>query len=212
MSSRAVLRAAVLPTLRATPLAPAGACCLLSVGLLVVAGRHDRMLGLLLVAILLTSFGAGFALDDEAVATLEASPTTLLTRRALRVAGLLAVLALGIVLQVASAARVVPLHPGALGAWLLEDAAFVAVTLAVSAIAQRLLPEKVGGIAAAPTGLLLLATVAALAQFGPWLSPLPAAPNSERWAWVIAGGVAVLALVSRDPAARRTSTLRACSG
>jgi hypothetical protein len=49
------------------------------------------MLGLLLVAILLTSFGAGFALDDDAVATLEASPTTLLTRRALRVAGLLAV-------------------------------------------------------------------------------------------------------------------------
>jgi hypothetical protein len=205
-----VLRAAVLPTLRATPLAPAAACCLLSVGLLLVVGRHDRMLGLLLFAILLTSFGAGFALDDEAVATLEASPTTLLTRRALRVAGLLAVLGVGTVVQVAAAALVVPVSPGALGGWLLEDAAFVAVTLAASAIAQRLLPEQAGGLAAAPTGLLLLATVATFAKFDPWLSPVPDAPHSERWAWVMAGGVAVLAALSRDPAHRflRPSTIR----
>jgi hypothetical protein len=160
------------------------------------------MLGLVLVAILLTSFGAGFALDDEAAATLEASPTTLLTRRALRVAGLLAVLGAGIALQVAAAARVVPVHLDALGGWLLEDAAFVAVTLAVSAIAQRVLPERVGGIAAAPTGLLLLAIVATIARFDAWLSPLPGAPHSERWVWVMAGGVAVLAALSRDPAAR----------
>jgi hypothetical protein len=197
-----VLRAAVLPTLRATPLAPAAACCLLSCGLLLVAGRPDRILGLLLVAILLTSVGAGFALDDEAAATLEASPTTLLTRRAVRAAGLLAVLAVGIVLQVTAAARVIPVHPWALGGWLLQNAAFVAVTLAVSAIAQRLLPERVGGTASAATGLVLLATVAALAKFDPWLSPVPGAPHSERWAWVLAGGVAVLAALSRDPARR----------
>jgi hypothetical protein len=200
----------VLPTLRATPLAPSAACCLSSSALLLVAGRPDRILGLVLVGILLTSFGAGFALDDEAAPTLEASPTTLLTRRALRVAGLLVVLCAGIALQVAAAARIVPVHPGALGGWLLEDAAFVAVTLAVSAIAQRILPERVGGMAAAPTGLLLLAIVAIIARFDPWLSPLPGAPHSERWAWMMAGGVAVLAALSRDPAHQflRPSTIR----
>ena len=205
-----MLRAATLPTLRATPLVPAAACCLLGCALLLVMARPDRILGLVLVAILLTSVGAGFALDDEATATLEASPTTLLARRALRVAGLLAVLGVGTVLQVAAAARVVPVHAGALSGWVLEDAAFVAVTLAVSAIAQRLLPEKAGGLAAAPTGLLLLATVATLAEFRPWLSPVPGAPHSERWAWVMAGGIAALVALSRDPAHRflRPTTIR----
>lgn len=198
-----MLRAAFRPTLRATPLLPTAACCLLSAGLLLFAGRHDWILGLLIATMILTSAGAGFALDDEAATTLEASPTTLLTRRALRVVWLVALIGAGIVVQVIAVATVMPVHPGAFGDLLLEDAALVAVTLAVSAIAQRLLPERVGGIAAAPTGFLLLATVAVLGTSDPWLSPIPGAQHSDRWGLVLAGGVALVAWFSRDPAGWR---------
>lgn len=201
LSHASVLRAAVFPTLRATPLVPAAAACLLGcVPLLITSGQ---ILGLLVATTVITTFGVGYALDDTAAATLEASPTTLATRRALRVCLLLAVLTTGTALQLAVAAHQAGHHPLPIGPWLLQDAAFVAVTLLVSAVAQRLLAERTGGPAAAPTGLLLLLIVGTLAQFRPWITPIPGAPHWQRWGYVLAAAAAVLVALSRDPGAPR---------
>src|SRR6476661_1760302 len=175
MSRASVLRAAIVPTVRATPLGPAAATCLVGCTPLLIASGHDVISGALVATIVITTFGVGFVLDDTAASTLEASPTTLLTRRALRVSLLLVVLSIGTALQLA-AAREAGHDPLPIGAWLLECAAFVAVTLVVSAAAQLLLPEPAGGAAAAPTGLLVLLTVGTLTRLRPWITPIPGAP------------------------------------
>ncbi|HEX9466860.1 MAG TPA: hypothetical protein VGA11_00485 [Acidimicrobiia bacterium] len=214
MSHASVMRAAIVPTVRATPLGPVVAACLLGCTPLLIASGRDGISGALVATIVITTFGVGFVLDDTAAATLEASPTTLLTRRALRVWLLLVVLSIGTTLQLVVAAREAGHEPLPIGAWLLEYAAFVAVTLVVSAAAQLLLPERAGGAAAAPTGLLMLLTVGALMWLRPWLTPIPSGPHSERWAYVLAAAAAVLIALSRDPGAPRrirASRSRACS-
>lgn len=205
-----VMCAAIVPTLRATPLGPAAAACLLGCAPLLAASRPDQIAGLLVATTVITTFGVGFALDDTAAATIEASPTTLLTRRALRVCLLLAVLIVGSALQLAVAAHEAGTSPLPIGEWLLQHAAFVAVTLAVSAAAQLLLSEHAGGAAAAPTGLLVLLTVGTLTRLQPWLEPIPGGPHSERWGFVLAAAAAVLLALSRDPGARRRVRASRC--
>jgi hypothetical protein len=203
MSHASVLRAAIVPTVRATPLGPAAATCLLGCAPLLIASGHDVISGALVATIVITTFGVGFVLDDTAATTLEASPTTLLTRRALRVSLLLVVLSIGAAIQLAVAALGAGDSPLPVGAWLLQDAAFVAVTLVVSAAAQLLLPERAGGAAAAPTGLLVLLTVGTLMRLRPWLTPIPGGPHPERWGYMLAAAAAALLALSRDPGAPR---------
>src|SRR5207244_4387234 len=135
MSHASVMRAAIIPTARATSLGPAASACLLGCAPLLIASGHDAISGGLVATIVITTSGSGFALDDRAAATLEASPTTLLTRRALRVSLLLVVLSTGAAIQLAVAASGTGDSPLPVGAWLLQDAAFVAATLVVSAAA-----------------------------------------------------------------------------
>ena len=211
MTTAAVLRASVAPTMRSTPLLPVAVTCVLGCIPPLVAMRSDQLLAALVATTVVTSFGVGFALDDAAAATLEASPSTALTRRGMRVCLLLAILAVGSTLQLAAAAISVGLHGVPIGAWFVQDAAFVAVTLAVSAGAQWLLAERTGGAAAAPTALLLLFVVGALAHVRPWLSPIPGAPHWNRWGYLLAAATAALVGLSRDPASPRCLALRHAS-
>jgi hypothetical protein len=208
VTAAAVIRAAVVPTLRSTPLVPVAVTCLLGCVPLLIATRPNQLIGALAATTVVSSFGVGFALDDTAAATLEASPSTWLARRALRVCLLLALLVIGCGLQLAVAALGAGVHGLPIGAWLVQDAAFIAATLMVSAAAQLLLVERTGGAAAAPTGLLLLFTVGALAHVRPWLSPIPGAPHWDRWSYVLAAATAALVALSRDPGAPRHAHAR----
>lgn len=198
-----VLRAAIASTIAATLLAPAAIACILACVPLLLTSRPEQVRFALLATTIVTSFGVGFVLDDPAAVTLESSPTSLPSRRGLRLGLLAAVLGLGTILQLAVAVHEARGSHLPIGAWLVEDAAFVIVTLAVAAFAQRVLPERAGGAAAAPTGLVLLVVVGALMQLGPWLTAVPGGPQSERWWLVVAAAFAVLARLSRDQGAPR---------
>lgn len=198
-----VLRAALAPTIAATRLAPAAIASIVACIPLLLTSRPEEVRFALLAATLVTSFGVGFALDDPAAVTLESSPTPLPSRRGLRLGLLAAVLGLGTILQLVVAVHEARGSYLPIGAWLVEDAAFVTVTLAVAACAQRLLPERAGGAAAAPTGLVLLVVVGVLMQLGWWLTADPGGPHAERWWLVFVAAFAVLARLSRDPATPR---------
>lgn len=77
--------------------------------------------------------------------------------------------------------------------WLVQHAAIVALTLVVALVAQRTLPDRLGGAAAA-TGLLTLFVVVTLNQFRPEpvLPLFPSDPLAGRWWYVL--GAAVVAL------------------
>lgn len=197
-----LLRAALAPTFRATPLIPAAVACVLACVPPFLVGHPREVIGALIGVALLTSVGVGFALDDPAAVTLEASPTPLAVRRGMRLALLGVVLTAGAVVHLSIASVVGEGVPIPARAWLVECGAFVVVTLAVSALAQRVLPELSGGAAAAPAGLVLLACVGTLSRFRSWLSPFPGAEHWPRWWLVLAAAAAALAWLSRDPASR----------
>jgi hypothetical protein len=199
MKRAEVTRASLRPTLGAARLEPTALACVLGCIPLLIA-RPDEVAGALLATTLITAFGVGFALDDPAAETLESSPTTLLSRRGLRVALLMVLLTLGTLVQLTVARFAAGGRPLPIAAWLLEHSAFVATTLAVSAFAQRVLPERRGGAAAAATGLVLLFGVTAVMQLDGWLTPIPGANHWPRWSWILAVAIVVLATLTRDPA------------
>lgn len=157
--------------------------------------------------------GAAFALDDRAADTLAPSPTTLLARRGLRLALVVAAAALLWAALTAAAGLAAPAGGGSLPAAgpTLEAAALLAFTLAAAVVAGRWAPHGLGGIAGGPA-LTLAVLGAYFAQmrwprhltvfaFGPG-DPAWAAAH-RRWALVLAVALAVLAVESLDPARSR---------
>jgi hypothetical protein len=151
--------------------------------------------------------GAAFVLDDAAGATVAASPRSLARRRMLRIALALPLLC-GVwaaSLSYATTAHGALLGPDARAALSMQFAAMLTLTLAASAIALRVTADAHGGWTAIVVPFTLLG--AALTLPKRWaLLALPGDDAwhaaQQRWAALLALGVLLLTLASRDPAAR----------
>lgn len=142
--------------------------------------------------------GAAFILDDAAATTVASAPTSLLVRRALRVA--LAVVPLAAVWALLSS------FADGVAWWAvsLELAAMLALTLAAAALAGRIRGDGRGGVAAGPALLAFLAAAYLLLP-SRW-GLFPASPDDpfwmaahQRWALILLAGVLGVLWVGRDP-------------
>jgi hypothetical protein len=175
----------------------------------------DYRVLVLRVAALLVCMGAAFVLDDATEDTISHLPSPLLLRRALRVALLLPLVAATWFLLVYLAGDVAPRDGGPMpvGDITLEAATLLATALAAACIGARVTSDRLGGVAAAP---ILLAVIAA-ALFLPGNYKLIVSVGDPRWAnvhdtWRMALTVAVVVFVyvNRSPGTYRTmSHLRA---
>jgi hypothetical protein len=152
--------------------------------------------------------GAAFVLDDAAGATADATPTSLARRRMLRVALALPLLAAA---WAGSLLFATPddgslFGPDARAGLSLQFAGMLALTLAGSAVALRVVGDGRGGWAGVVAPLVLVG----VAYWLPERWTLFAVPGdgdawlaSElRWAALLVLGLLTLAWASRDPAAR----------
>lgn len=183
----------------------------MAVGILVVAtGSPASVMTRLALAGAAVAAGTAFTLDDAAAVTLAASPTSRPARRLLRVACV--VVATGVWWAVAASvasSRVGTLPRSSLA---LELAAFVAVALAVSALAASQGDQTGGGVAGA---VVVVACYGSTLLPPRWWLPFPASPNapgaSARFVATLTIASAVLAVTSRD-AATRTLSMRIGDG
>ena len=198
-----VVRAALRPTARATPLLPAAAGALLGL-MFVVSASGENVVARLVAAAVLAAAGTGFALDDPAALTLEASPTPLAVRRSLRAALVFTMVGLAWSIDLVVAARFAPRGASLpVDALTLELSAFVAVVLAISAAAARRSSDGRGGAIAAPAFVVLVFGTNVLAYLWPaFPGLLPHTPHHDRWIWVLVGATALLGWLNRDPATR----------
>jgi hypothetical protein len=152
--------------------------------------------------------GAAFVLDDAAGAAADATPTSLVRRRMLRVALALPLLcaAWAVSLWFATPDDGTLFGPGARGGLSLQFAAMLALTLAGSAVALRVVPDGHAAWAGVVAPFVLLA----VAYWLPERWTLFAAPGDGqwpasqwRWASLLALALLTLAWASRDRAARR---------
>jgi hypothetical protein len=175
----------------------------------------DYRVLVLRVAALLVCMGAAFILDDATEDTISHLPSPLLLRRALRVALLLPLVAATWFLLVYLAGDVAPRDGGPMpvGDITLEAATLLATALAAACIGARVTSDRLGGVAAAP----ILLAVIAVALFLPGNYKLIISVGDPRWAnvhdtWRMALTVAVVVFVyvNRSPGTYRTmSHLRA---
>ena len=175
----------------------------------------DYRVLVLRVAALLVCMGAAFILDDATEDTISHLPSPLLLRRALRVALLLPLVAATWFLLVYLAGDVAPRDGGPMpvGDITLEAATLLATALAAACIGARVTSDRLGGVAAAP----ILLAVIAVALFLPGNYKLIISVGDPRWAdvhdtWRIALTVTVVVFVyvNRSPGTYRTmSHLRA---
>lgn len=168
-------------------------------------GGHDMTGGLQFAAVL-AGAAAGFAADDQAANVLAPSPTTLLTRRALRAVGVAVVLACGfgsaLVLAVTSGGPSVALE-GPLA--VLAAAVGVAAALAGGGPTEGALAP---GVSSALGAVVVLTTTSAMAQRWSWMPTLARMDFDGRWLVVAAAGAALALVRSRDPAGRRLPVVR----
>ena len=160
--------------------------------------------------------GAAFLLDDAAGTTVGATPTSLARRRLMRLA-LAAPLLCGAwagSLWYATARDGAWFGPDARVALTVQFGAMLALTLAASAIALRVLPDEQGGWTGAVVPFVIVGAALALPER--WT--LLAAPGDgvwlavqQRWAALLAVGVVAFLWANREPARpglRRTSRRR----
>ena len=172
-------------------------------------GGNGTALAVLRGVAALLAVGAAFLLDDGATDTLAASPSTLAWRRHQRLV-ILAVLA-GLtwvlsVLVVRTSGAAPPV-----GGLTLELAALLALALATAAGIMRWAQTCEPGVLAAPVVLGVILAMSRLPEgWALLVAPGPAwGPAHQRWAGLLALGVAVFALCNGDPArSRRTMTGR----
>lgn len=158
--------------------------------------------------------GAACLLDDPAGATADATPTSLLRRRLLRIGlalPLLAAIWIGSLWHM-TAADDAWFGPAARGALSLQLCALLALTLAGSAAALRIMPDERGGWAGAIVPLAVVAVAFVLPARWTLLA-LPADSgwhaSQLRWAALLAIGLAGFAWASRDRARRRPRRVQA---
>ena len=179
-----VTRALAAPTARAVKWVPMVLSLTAGLALLIlnIAARDHIQSAQLLPGVRMCAvFGAlsvAFLFDDAAATITAAAPVPLSVRRAVRVALALPVLGCWWAAVLAICASLAPQADLPIGALLLEGAALTAVTLALSAVCGRWVPEQLGGVAAAP-GLLV---AAALANALPAPVEMFTVPDSPAWA------------------------------
>jgi hypothetical protein len=157
------------------------------------------------VGTVLVCLGAAFLLDDPAEESIGHLPTSLQMRRVLRIVIALPLLTAwwAIALKLAGDVPVALGGPMPAGDVTLEAAGLVLVALACASLASRFSPDRTGGIAGAPSVLVL----AAVAMLLPPDKRLIVGAISdahwhgahEAWRWVLVVAGLTLAWTSRDP-------------
>jgi hypothetical protein len=212
-----VTRALAAPTARAVKWVPMVLSLTAGLALLIlnIAARDHIQSAQLLPGVRMCAvFGAlsvAFLFDDAAATITAAAPVSLSVRRAVRVALALPVLGCWWAAVLAICASLAPQADLPVGALLLEGAALTAVTLALSAVCGRWVPEQLGGVAAAP-GLLVAAGLANALPAPVEMFTVPDSPawaaSHYRWAGVLVVACAAVVLASWLPAGRRTPCAR----
>lgn len=167
-------------------------------------GGTDDVIGDLRTVGLLLALGSGYALDDGAAVTLQASPYGLARRLGLRVGAAVAIVAPLWTLMLVRLLPSAPAnHRAALGVGLtVELAAALAVVWAVAAWARRSGFEH-PGIITTPVILALLLMAASISRAPMLVGPGPQWTAAHaRWSIVLVGAAAGLLAAMRDPAAR----------
>src|SRR5439155_3654622 len=170
----------------------------------VLASTQSRIrLDVLRIDAVILAVAIGFVIDDPAEESLAHVPTSLLVRRALRIALTSPLLAVAW-LQAVFLAPTGPLSGSPVSGWTLtlELFALVIWCLALAASLARFVPERFGGIAAGPTLLVLVSASFALpSRFALWLTPDDVGWRSSHHLWQIAlvFGVAAFTWFRRDP-------------
>jgi hypothetical protein len=189
---------------RSTQIVPTIIGGLLAVGTITaqMSTGHD-LAEMYALAVVASTAGLGFALDDPAAETVAASPTALARRRIHRVgiAGTITAatwLVIAVVVATSETQRF-PTYDV-----VIEVAALAAIGLATSALVQRR-TQMPGGPTAALVVLVgpafLYGVVFRDVQIFPSL--VPGQDLRERWIWLTLAGAALLARASRDPAGRK---------
>lgn len=200
------MRVAVVPVLRTIAWTPVLASALIALTVFLVS-RHMfapatvELVALLRYGALILALGFGFVLDDEAAPTIGAVPTTLATRRTLRI-----VLTLPIVIATWTI-MLATTDTSRLSRWAvsLELAGLLAVALALAAWSTRDPVSQRGGLVAAPTVLALFVAARELPEWWALLPPpfteqWPSA--HQRWAGILVVAIVIGARASRDTNSR----------
>ena len=206
------------PTARAISWHPpiwAAALALLYVAVEGRSGYIDYRITVLRIGALLLCMGAAFVLDDATEETIGHVPTPLLMRRALRIALLLPVLAVAWAAMLHIAGDVGPREGGPIpaGDLTLEAATLLAIAFCAASLAARYTSDRLGGVAAAPIVLGLVAIALFLPENQ---SMILGAPSYARWAdahdwWRVVLTMAIIGFVwlNRPSGSHRaTSRLR----
>ncbi len=195
-------RAAALQ-IRAITTVPAlfGGLAALSAVIAQLCSHREDPLTMYALALVLSTAGVGFVLDDPAAEILAASPLPLSRRRAIRIVVTAAIVlttwtAIALAVAIASVWEEFPLRDIAL-----ELIALSSISLAVSAVVQR----SGGGSGGPPAALVVLlapAIMSALAfrNIRVFPSLVPGSPLHHRWSWLALIAIVVLTRANRDPA------------
>ena len=190
-------------TTRAVPWLPLLAAAAIATALVAARLEQNAALPLQMAAVLLAS-GLGYALDDPAFEVVGASPTSIGRRRMHRLTLAIPPAAL---LFTALLAWHGTAGSGETLALLAMFSGLVGLALGIAGVSARRSPRGLGGIAVAPT---LFAALILSTMLTPRWRPLPIGdipggwpPIIARWSAAAVIGLAVFAISSRDPAARR---------
>ena len=153
------------------------------------------------LALVTSTAGLGFALDDPAAETVAASPTSLGRRRAIRVL-IAATITIGVWFLIAAVVVTSSTHHFPTSDIVIEIAALAAIGLATGASVQRR-TDSPGGPTAALVVLVGPAFMSAVAFGDVSVMPslVPGQPLRERWVWLTVIALIALIRASRDPAA-----------
>lgn len=192
--------------LRSTSTLPTALGAIIAVGAIIARMSTGRDLAeIYALALVLSTAGLGFALDDAAAETVAASPTPL-THRRLRRIGITSTITLTAWLAIAALVATSDTQRFPTYDIVIEVAALAAIGLATSALVQHA-TDAPGGPTAALVVLVgpafLHGVVFRDLQVFPSL--VPGQALRERWIGLALVGAALLAVASRDPASRRRS-------
>jgi len=180
----------------------------------------ERILWLRMGAILL-AMGAAFLLDDPSEETTRHVPTTMLSRRLIRAALAFPIIAAAwaVLLWTALHASIVK-QPFPIAALTLEAVGLVAVTLALAVGLRAFVPERLGGVAAAPALLVVVGAMYGLQYLPGHQLLFPLDPTDrvtwsqahDLWRFVALGALLTLVALSLDPGRRSVRRLRPSPG
>lgn len=193
---------------RSTPTVPTIIGGLIAIGAIIaqLTTKHDLTEAYAL-ALVASTAGLGFALDDPAAETVAASPTPLARRRIQRV-GIVGAITVATWLVIAGVVATSETQRFPTYDIVIEVAALAAIGLATSALVQQR-TQAPGG----PTAALVVVIGPAFLygvvfrDVRVFPSLVPGQELRERWIWIALVGAALLLRASRDPAGRTSARI-----